>query len=359
MRTSTFYKQIIPLSILFCCIFFSCKKDEDGRPDNAPGTPTFTAITPTEGGGGTLLTLSGAGLGDIRSIVFDNQDVPTAVQPTLNTDKNILFRVPDTAFGGPQNIILTNSAGKTLSVPFNVIALPSVSDVSNYNFTAGTRLTLTGNNLDDVSTVTITGTSDAATIVSTARKTLVIDMPATNVNRGTLEITNASGTITTTQEFVNTDKALLIFTDTYGLDFSDNSWGDGAFISSDEFKSGTASVAKKYAKGNWHLIGFANWWPRVAYSPDYKYLSFWVKGASADHSLYVYSLQQEPDKDNESLGYKADIPANTWKYFKIPLSEAKLWGATPSGTFSVLRFRIHGPDNADETFYFDDIMLVK
>src|SRR5207245_1978671 len=105
---------------------------------------------------------------------------------TLNTSTAIVFRVPDTVSGGPQNIVFTNSDGKTLIVPFTGLAFPKVTSASNYDFVAGTQLTLTGNNLETVSKVVLHGSTSAATIVSKSKKQLVIKMPSTTVARAAL-----------------------------------------------------------------------------------------------------------------------------------------------------------------------------
>src|SRR6218665_2853289 len=161
----------------------SCEKDKDGSPDVAAGNMSSGSIDPGEAGGGELITLTGAGIGQIRSIVFEKNNVPAEFQPTLNTETSLIFHVPDTASGGSQNIIFTNVNGRELSVPFNVLAFPTVSAVSNYNFIEGTEITLTGTNLDDVNKIIFISTTQEITIVSQSRKTLVIEMPATNIAR--------------------------------------------------------------------------------------------------------------------------------------------------------------------------------
>jgi hypothetical protein len=335
----------------------ACKKDSDGMPDMESGNPVAENLTPATASGGTLLTLTGSGLGDMRKIVFDKDSVPAPFYSTLNTENAVVFRVPDTVSGGLQNIVLTNGAGKTLLVPFTGLAFPSVTAVSNYDFVAGTELTLTGNNLESVSKVVLNTTTDQATIVSKSKKKLVIKMPATTIARAALNISNVTGTLTTTQEFVNIDLAYKVFTEDYGTGFENGSWGDAAFISAAEFKTGAKSIGKNYQKGNWHLLGLANWGSGVTQDPDWKYLTVWVKGASRDYSLYIMS-------DKIPLGYgdyrednKIDVPANVWTYFKVPLSKLALWST--GSTFNQLGFRIKGPDAQDEVFYFDDLLLVK
>lgn len=347
------------MAILTIVVFFSsCEKDKDGTPGVKAGNMDSGTVSPAEAGGGELLTLTGSGLGDIRSIVFEKNNVPAPFTPTLNTETHLIFHVPDTAYGGSQNIIFTNSAGKSLSVPFSVLAFASVSNVSNYNFIEGVEITLTGNNLEDVSKVVFTGTAEEIAIVSKSRKTLVIKMPATQIARSTIDITNSTGKTTTTQEFINLDKALKIFTDGYGPDYGDNSWGDGAVISTTEFKSGTKSVSKTYAKGNWHVFGFANWWPGTASDPAYKYFSFWIKGAAADHVLYITGDKKAGGGfGNSDQTSPVNVPAGVWTYFKIPLSSLNLWAN--GSPFNQIGFWIKGPDNQDEKFYLDDVILVK
>lgn len=356
-----FIKKITGWSLavlLLMATLSSCEKDKDGSPDVDAGNMSSGSIDPGQAGGGELITLTGAGIGQIRSIVFEKNSVPAAFQPTLNTETNLIFHVPDTAFGGPQNVIFTNVNGKTLSVPFTVLAFASVSSVSNYNFIEGTEITLTGNNLEDVSKIVFTGSTQEITVLSKSRKSLVMKMPATEIARASLDITNSTGKSTTTQEFVNLDKALKIFTDSYGADFGDNSWGDGATISSAEFKSGTKSITKTYAKGNWHVFGFANWWPGVASDPSYKYLSFWIKGAAADHVLYITGDKKAGGGfGNGDQSSPVNVPAGVWTYFKIPLSDLKLW--QNGSPFFQLGFWIKGPDNQDEKYFIDDLIITK
>ena len=350
------------LTLLSGLAISSCQKDTDGSPQIAPGTPVAAKLMPDSAAGGAAVTLTGTGLGDIRTIVFEKQGVPASFQTTLNTENALIFRVPSEASGGVQNVTFTNSAGQSISVPFKVLAYPTVSDVSNFNFTKGTVITITGNNLDDVTAVAIAdsvkGISDAATIISKEKKQLVIQMPASSLDRGTLSITNGTGRIRTKQEFMNVDKAYKIFTDAYGTGFQDGSWGDAGAVSTKEFRSGTASVGKTYQKGNWHLINFANWSSSaLTYSTDYTYVTGWIKGASADYSLYLTTDASKGGFGGTDEKNRIDVKAGTWTYFKLKLTDIDFW--QPGKTLNQVGFRIKGPDKQDETFYFDDIMLVK
>lgn len=340
----------------------SCTKDSDGRPIVPAGTPTVAKIFPDSAAAGAAVTITGEGLGDMRSVVFEKQSVAAGFMPTLNTGEALIFRVPEEAAGGVQKITFTNSEGRSVSVNFKVLAFATVNSASNYNFTKGTEITLTGNNLDDVTSValadSVKGISDPATIVSKEKKKLVIQMPASTLDRGTLTIVNSTGRTRTTQEFVNVDKAYKIFTDAYGDGYQDASWGDAGAVSTKELIAGTASVGKTFQKGNWHLIGFANWSASaLSYSPEYTYITGWIKGGSADYSLYLTTDASAAGFGNYDEKNRVDVKAGVWNYFKIKLSDMDFWSA--GKTLKQIGFRIKGPDKQDETFYFDDLLLVK
>lgn len=336
---------------------YACTEDTDGTPGVKPGNLNVTAVLPDSAAGGGLVILKGTGLGDIRSVVFEKGEVAAGFQPTLNTGDVFMFRVPLEAGGGEQNVTLTNGNGQQKSFMFRVMAFPVVYDVTNYNFVNGTEITITGTNLDDVHTVSLTSSKEPLTIVSKTKNALVVKFPTSQVNRSTLDIINETGLLTTTQEFVNLAKAFVIFTDAYGEGFGDGSWGDPGTITDKEAKSGTKSIYKNYQKGSWHLINFANWWPGVEENTEYKFLTVWIKGASQDYTLYLTSDKRAGGFGNGDRSYPLNVPAGKWTYFKIPLSEVKLWEkGTP---FFQLGFWIPGPDGQDEIFHFDDLILVK
>jgi IPT/TIG domain len=347
-------RSILP--VLFVLVVIgSCKKDKDGNPPGtASSSPSASAIRPDSGAGSTVLILEGKGLAEMRTIVFDKNNVPATFNPNFNSDQSLVFRVPDTAFGGQQNIIFTNKLGKQLIVTFKVIALASVSSASDYSFTGGQNITLTGNNLDNVTVVAFETGSQTATIVSKTRKTMVITMPPSTVVSTKLKITNASGTITTTQEFVNADQAFVFLRDGYGNGEQDASWGDPGDIFTTQKVSGVSSYGKNYQKGNWHLMGFG--WNNISRG-SYNYLSFWMKGGLIDHDIYVGSNQSAGGTRAYNSYEKIVVPAGVWTYFKLPLNTLDLWHN--GAAFNQLSWSIKGPDNADELMYLDDVMLIK
>ncbi len=346
MQTINLMKKAWTLAIPVLLFIGSCKKDID--------VPKPNAIEPGAGAANALVTLTGSEIGKVRTIYFETDSVPAPFNTNFNTENALLFRVPTDAIPGPQRILFRNVDGTEFSVQFTVLGLATVTDVSNYNFVADDELTLTGKNLADVTSVRFSGTEDEIAIVSQTLTTLVIHMPATALNRSRLDLFNAAGISTTTQEFVNVDNAFKIFTDDYAPGYQDASWGSPGFISTTVSKRGTSSVGKVFAAGNWHQLGFG--WTNT---PDdsYTYLSFWVKGASVDYPLWISTPTSVSGFASFEDNTKINVPANVWTYFKLPVATLKLWN---TGTeWNQIGWRIQGPNGQDETFYLDDVILVK
>ncbi len=344
MKTIKYYTAWLVMVILASFFTVSCHKEE--KIPEASTNPAFISVSPVEGAGGTLVTVNGSGIGGMQSITFDNQNVPAQFNPVFNSETHILFRVPDTAYGGDQNIILTNTKGYQISVPFKVIATASVTSASAYEFENGSSLVLKGNNLESVTEVVIDGTTDAATIVSASRNTLELTMPSSNVFRGKLKITNASGTVVTDQEFANLEKVLVYFKDGWGPSVEDWSWSSVHAVTNDEALMGTSSLHVGYGSGAWQGLSFRMATPVVA--NEYAYFSFWIKGGTQDNNMKIYS-------DQGGTGIESiPIPKEVWTYFKIPII-----GFLNGVNVERLNFQMRGPENMDQSVYLDNVIWVK
>jgi IPT/TIG domain len=323
-------------------LLVSCKKN------NASG-PTANAITPDSAAGNAVITLTGSGLSNIQSILFDNGNVPAPFNPVFNTSGAIIFRVPDTANGGAQNIILTNAAGQSVKVAFKVIALATISSASingytGFEFYGGTQLTLTGNNLDNVTNVVIDGTSDKATIVSATKHTLVLTMPTSSVTSAKLDITNGSGTVVTQQSFVDVDNAFQWFAkNSYGPGVQDWSW-DNSSVDSGVSILGSKSLLEKYSSGSWSALSFHAASPVPA--SNYTQYSFWVKGGAVSEQVDISS------EDGGST-LTITVPPSVWTYFTVPIN-----GFINGVNVNRMDFKMHGPNNTDSVYY-DELIFSK
>ena len=338
-------KTITTLLLLGVATFLvtSCKKD-------VHVSPTASEITPDSAAGGALLTITGSGLRNIESIVFDLGNVPVAFNPNFNTDNAVLFRVPTDANVGDQHIVFTTTTGYQFSLPFRVLAVPSLVSAFPQEWEAGGTVTITGNYLSTVNHVAIVGSADTATIVSRDAKQLVVTLPATDQGKVKLAITNSAGTSITPFSLVNMDKQLKFFTDGYGSGMQDWSW-DASSISNDPnfAVASNSSLKESYSKGGWQGLSFHSDNP-ISIS-DYTTLSFYVKGGTEDNTVDV-----APDAISSGTGkiVKVTVPANVWTFVNIPVV-----GNYDGVVCQRFNFQIEGNNDADQVLYYDNVLLVK
>jgi hypothetical protein len=340
-----YVQQFIGTISIFCTIVFllaSCTKEFDPQLSKPSSSPKVDSISPGFAASKTLVVVKGGGLGDIRSIILDSGNVVASFNPNFNTENVIMFRIPDAAIPGEQNIVFTNSEGVQFSVPFKVLGLPVISSASGIDFSEGTQITLTGKNLDDVTRVFLHGSQDSATIISASPTSLVIQFPATTVSRAMLDIYNTAGVTTTTQEFVSVDNAYGIFKDALSDNIENWSWSINLNPSPNNVVTGTASMTAQYT-GAWGGIQLHAKTPVPL--NDYKYVTFWIKGADVDKVIDF--------NFNWANTQKLSVPANVWTYYKTDLSVFKGAGVSNLETFVM---QIEGDP---KTFSMDDIMLVK
>lgn len=349
---SIFYTVVFSFSVFI--LPQSCRKEVSSV--IPPSTdPAAEKLSIDSGSENTLLTLQGSGLGSIRTIVFDKGNVLAPFNPVFNTANALLFRIPAAAQNGLQNIIITNNTGAKISLPFKVLGYPVVNDISNYNFTTGTEITITGKNLLDVTSVFFAGsTTDGLSIVSKTATTLVVKFPATSLARTALTVTNLTGSLTTTQEFCSYDNNFTFFTDDYQNGEQDASWGD-VNLSTTEFKVGKISFEHTFKKGSYQQMGFG--YNKIS-NDGYQFLTFWIKGGTVDLDLWIWTEQTEGGAEVYDLDKnKITVPATVWTYFKVPIAPLQFW--KKGLTFNQIGWRIKEPENISQKLYLDDVLLVK
>ena len=320
---------------------------------------------------GNYYVLHGSNLGSATTITFNG--TIAYFNRALSTDNTIIVAVPGlTPYFGPKatdSLVVTTLYG-TAHYKFTIIPPPPTPmTYSNYNFSAGSQITLTGVGFGPVTDVKLVDSaqtdSTILTVVNQNDSVITVQFPSTDMIQGFLKFDyTAAGipaTAVTLQSFVDMDNAYVIFDDNF-----ENGWADGSWtvakpdISTSIFKTGTASFVGVYAAGNWQIEGFNNWYPSLPYSADYQYVSFWIKGGVASHVINV-----ETNTSSQEYGQNSSnpitVPANVWTYFKLPISgigSIDFW--TPGSTLKQLGFFLKGQSgDVNETIYFDDVMLIK
>lgn len=327
------------LILLIGSIFTACKKDDNME---ASSNPQANPLEVVEGPPGTVVTVTGSGLAGMRSIIFDNNQVPAPFNPVFNNANAVLFRVPDTAYGGLQNIILTNNLGREISLPFTVIALPSVASIFPAEFTAGSEVTITGNNLETAERVVLVGGAEA-TIISNSRREMVVQMPGSDADRVRLNITNESGDYTYGADLINLDNTLQVFTENFGDGFDNWSWGGSYTPSTEEFVLGSYGLQANMVGNSWGALSLHH--GSGMSLADYQEVSFWIKGGAVE-TTYQFSI-------NWNQQQNIAVPANDWTHFRFPLS---IWKNEGINQVDDMVWQVEG-DGA--LIYFDNIIFIK
>jgi len=315
---------------------------------NVSVSPSPNKIDPGMGAGNAVITLTGSGLRNVKEINFDLGNVPVAFNPNFNTDNAVIFRVPPAANVGDQHIVFTTTTGYQFSVPFTVLAVPTLISAFPAEWEAGGTVTITGNYLQTASHVAFDASGDTATILSATATTLVLKMPASTVNTTKLVVTNDAGSSVTPFQLLNMDNQLKLFTEGYGSGMQDWSWNSSS-VSSDFAVSGTQSLKEKYSSGAWAGMSFH--YDNNIVSNDYAAITLWIKGGTIDTQIDVAA-----DAVTSGSGGKATItvPAGVWTYFSIPIA-----GNYDNSVFQRIDLQMHGPDGGDQTVYFDNVVLIK
>jgi hypothetical protein len=342
--------------------------DSSSYINTTPQVAGFDSVT-TAGNLGNLYAIMGQNLGSVKEVDFNG--LSAYFNPALGSDKTILVTIPQNTPSGSDksNTITVITTHGTATFKFIVLAPPpTISDVSDYNWYAGSQITLTGIGFASVTAVKLSGTGDACTIVSKTDSVLTLTMPTSTANRANLVFTYGSGTVTSSQEFVDLDNAYQIFTDDFQNSWGDASWSGPSGRSTATAKTGVASYVITYPAGGWKIEGAANWWPGFTYDPSYTYLSFYIKGGTVDHTLVLVGDQMDGgySQNTSSTAWKVSVPAHVWTYYKIALgapssTDAKLLNYWKNGTTAKqLGFFLQGQSgDVDETMYLDDLIFVK
>lgn len=331
---------LLPM-FLIAAVMVSCKKDTDGTPQYKASSTMTGTLDSLQGSARTTVTLTGAGLGKMLSIVFTKDSINAPFLATLNTDNALIFQVPDDAAGGDQKIKFTNTEGVTLEVDFKVIALPAVNSLSSNEAAAGDQITIKGNNFNDVTSVQVASSGENITVVSQTKTQMVVQMPATDAERVAFKMTNASGTSVSQLDVVNVNKALTVYSDQYDNSFQNWGWGGdyNGSTTADKISGANSMVAAFDPNGAWGGLQIGNGNLNVS---GKKYFSFWVKGADTDKQIQATL--------NWGAWKVITVPANKWTHFEYTMNT----DFAGVGTVNTVIFQMF---DAGKTVLFDNVMF--
>ncbi|HEV8435119.1 MAG TPA: IPT/TIG domain-containing protein, partial [Thermoanaerobaculia bacterium] len=163
--------------------------------------PTVTSFSPTSGGTGTSVTITGTNFTGTTAVKFNGQSATF----TVVSSTSITATVPNCSSTG--TISVTNATGTgTSSGTFTVTgcgsSAPTVTSFSPTSGATGTSVTITGTNFTGATAVKFNGQS-ATTFTVVSSTSITATVPNCS-STGTIAVTNASGTGTSTGTFTVT-----------------------------------------------------------------------------------------------------------------------------------------------------------
>jgi len=343
----------------------------------------FDSTTVT-GNLGTMYMIKGTNLGSATKLTING--VQVYYNRSWGNDNSIIFTLPTSIpYVQPQpNAIVVTTLHGSVTYKFTTLPPPpTIIQVTDYDFWANSQITLSGKGFASVSDIKLQATGDEVSILSKNDSTLVLQMPATStVTESPLLFTYTSGANTGAQTastaiFNDLDNAYTIyFKNSFQNSWGDNSWSgpSGSQPGNPHEYQGTNSAEASYPAGAWQIEGWANYYPSIAYDPAYKYLSFWVKGGKATHTLVLVGDKMvggygQVQNANAYAAQLVVVPAGVWTFVKIPLTapstaysqlstQLNYWANGSPAT--QLGFFLQGMSgDVNETMYFDEVAFLK
>jgi hypothetical protein len=156
--------------------------------------PQISTFSPTKGGAGALVTVTGANLTNTSAISFNGTSAPT-FYVTNNTSVGVI--VPAGFSTGP---ITITTPGGTATSSGTFYGVPGIVSFNPTHGLPGTNVTITGTNLMGVTSVQFNGV--AASFTATVNNTTLTATVPSAAQTGPIRITSPGGTNITAQNFV-------------------------------------------------------------------------------------------------------------------------------------------------------------
>lgn len=170
---------------LLSVLIFSCKEDEEISYWELK--PEIEEVSVSEGIIGSEVTLTGVHLEEVNKVIFGSVEADDFTV----SETNIIATVPDGVFKGELNIAVYSPNGSD-RIPFIVLFLPSVTELSTNEAFPGEDVVITGADLEGVTAVTFGGIS--ASFTATANSIATTVPPDAPLGEVQITLMNAGGT---------------------------------------------------------------------------------------------------------------------------------------------------------------------
>jgi hypothetical protein len=228
--------------------------------------PVATSFSPNPAKHGTNVTINGTDLDLVKKVYFNG--VANAVTSFVNQSATqLVVQVPASTTKGKVKLEAASGVQTTSAADLDV-ALPTITSMSPNPVDTLTNVTVTGTNLDLVSSVSFTGVNNAVTtFVSQSPTQLVVQVPGGAVSgKLTLRVKNSTLSVQSSTDLSiigSSVPPIIIYDD--ALTSAWNGWVGGGWggtkdeASTTQVRSGTKSVEINYTSGGygvpWQLGG--------------------------------------------------------------------------------------------------------
>jgi autotransporter-associated beta strand protein len=157
-------------------------------------SPTISSFTPTSGGVGTVVTITGTNFTGATAVRFNGI---AAASYTVNSATSITATVPSGASTGPITVV---RVGTATSSNFTVIPAPTITSFTPTSGAIGTSVTINGSNFTGATAVRFNSTP-AVTYGVVNSNQIVATVPV-GATTGTIQVVTSGGTATSGSNFI-------------------------------------------------------------------------------------------------------------------------------------------------------------
>jgi IPT/TIG domain len=200
-RSIRYIFQRASFALLIALLGWACEKKEPLDTAATALKPVISEIAPKEALPGKLIEIKGSNMDRLHKILFGNVEAP--FNPTYNTDKNILIRVPGDAVYGKQLITLINVGGERTQVSAEFLVLQPVPVFESFapvSGVGGDTITLHGSVFHNASAVKF-GTVAAKIIKNTPTEIKVVVPELAPDSEQEFSLTTPGGTVVAKTKF--------------------------------------------------------------------------------------------------------------------------------------------------------------
>ncbi|AKQ47101.1 hypothetical protein TH63_17980 [Rufibacter radiotolerans] len=148
-----------------------------------PPAPTITSLSPSSGPVGTIVRITGTNLSNPTSITFNGT---TALEFGEIDANNLQVKVPAGATSGP--LVVTTAGGEAQAMFY---VGPTITSLSPNSGLVGTKVTVKGSNLKDITAIAFNGTA-VSTFENLDANTITMNVP-TGATSGPMTVTTLGG----------------------------------------------------------------------------------------------------------------------------------------------------------------------